>query len=76
MSKTNKSPTRLEDPILRIPRLTAELDVCRATLYNWQRQGIFPRFIQLGPGAVGLRRSTYEAWLKSREELSRSNSCR
>ena len=54
----------------RYLRLRTVLDfvpVSRATLFRWERAGLFPRRKKLGPGAVGWVEAEVLAWMAARE---------
>lgn len=76
MPKAKHSKTRPHhpphDPFLRISEIIEHTKTCRMTLYNWQRQGIFPPFVKLGPNVAGMRQSTLDAWFNQREKGERS----
>jgi len=46
--------------------------VCRATIWRWERAGIFPKRRQLGPRRVAWLRSEIEKWAKTRETVDDS----
>ena len=58
----------MDTEILRPRQVIECLKVSRATLDRWRAKGLFPPPIQLGPTAIGWRRSDVEAWLDSRPE--------
>lgn len=53
--------------IMRRPDVAQALGISIPTLDRWQAKGIFPRPIQLGPQAVGWRKTVVLDWLNSRE---------
>ena len=40
--------------------------VSGTTLWRWQREGKFPKHLQIGPNTVGWRESDIEAWIAER----------
>jgi len=58
----------VEQRLLSVARVLAELDVPRSTFYKWRRLGIAPRCIKLPNGEVRIRRADLDAWLAERED--------
>lgn len=58
------------DPILRRPAVEAATGLATSTIYARMKSGTFPKPIQLGPNAVGWRKSAIEAWLDECEANS------
>ena len=56
------------DGLLSIPEVISEIRVARATFYRWRQLRIGPRSIKLPNGQVRIRRSSLDAWLRSRED--------
>lgn len=54
------------EKVLRERERRAFTGVARATWDRWERQGLAPPRIKLGPKACGWKLSTLEAWLESR----------
>jgi len=46
--------------------LLYELDTPKSTIYDWIKQGIFPRPIPIGPRRVAFCRQQVEAWKAQR----------
>jgi prophage regulatory protein len=61
------SETTIE--MLRIDRVMSMLGVCKATVYNWIREGDFPLPFHLGPRNVGWRSDEIQDWIKSRPRV-------
>ena len=55
------------DPVIRTHALPSIVGVSRAQIHRLVRQGKFPPLLKLGPRASGIRRSTLELWLATRE---------
>ena len=56
------------DELLTIEEVIAELRVPRSTFYRWRQQGIAPRVMKLPSGAVRIRRTALEEWLRGLED--------
>ena len=54
------------DPILTIDETAQRLKINPITLWRWERDGVFPKRIQIGPRRRGHYQSTVEAYLASR----------
>ncbi len=54
------------DRMLRLREVSELCGLCRASIYNYMKAGIFPRAIAVGPRAVRWRLSEIEAYLASR----------
>ena len=52
--------------IITIKEICQMLGKSRSTIWRWQKAGIFPPSVRLGPNSVGLFMDDLEAWLKSR----------
>jgi predicted DNA-binding transcriptional regulator AlpA len=39
----------------------------RSTLWRWERAGLFPQRVQLGPNSIGYYSDEVEAWFAARE---------
>ncbi|MCH9650809.1 MAG: AlpA family phage regulatory protein [Deltaproteobacteria bacterium] len=52
--------------IVRVNELSERLGVSRVTLWRWERKGLLPRKLRLGPNTVGWLESEIEEWLSSR----------
>jgi excisionase family DNA binding protein len=55
---------------LTIPQLCNELGISRSTFYEWRAKGRAPRCIKLPNGEIRIRRSEFERWLDSLEEVA------
>ena len=56
------------DELLTIEEVIAELRVPRSTFYRWREKGIGPRMMKLPSGAVRIRRTALEEWLRGLED--------
>jgi len=52
--------------ILRFPEVKALSGLSRSTIWRLEREGLFPRRVQLSPNAVGWKKSDISQWLESR----------
>lgn len=59
--------------ILRIPELTKLTGLSRVTLWRLERDGNFPRRVQLSQNTVGWKASEVDEWLESRPRVSTEN---
>jgi excisionase family DNA binding protein len=55
---------------LTIPELCNELGISRSTFYEWRAKGRAPRCIKLPNGEIRIRRTEFERWLDSLEEVA------
>ena len=53
--------------IMRTKDVLAEVGVCRKTLHDWRKAGVFPQAMQLGPNTIGWRRADVEQWIAERD---------
>ena len=53
--------------IIRKKDLCEHLGISAATLYRWEREGIFPKRKKIGPYLVGWLASEVEDWIRSRK---------
>jgi excisionase family DNA binding protein len=56
------------DELLTLDQVAAELKVSREALYRWRRQGTGPPSIRLPGGAVRIRRSALNGWLRALQD--------
>jgi excisionase family DNA binding protein len=56
------------DELLTIEEVIAELRVPRSTFYQWRQTGTAPRVMKLPSGAVRIRRTALEEWLRGLED--------
>ncbi len=68
-----KDQTRSEPAILRRPQVQQRTGLSRSTLYQYIKEGAFPRSISLGPRSVGWLESDVSAWIAERVKISRNN---
>lgn len=64
--------TRVSRPAARLTvhDVCAELGISRSTFYDWRAKGRAPRCIKLPNGEIRIRRSDFEQWLDSLEEVA------
>lgn len=53
--------------ILRDGDVRKRVPVGRVTLWRWERDGLFPKRIQIGPRAIGWYEDEVDAWVESRK---------
>jgi len=56
------------DELLTIEEVIAELRVPRSTFYRWRERGVAPRVVKLPSGAVRIRRTALQGWLRGLED--------
>jgi len=61
----------MADSILRRPLVEARTGLARSTIYEWMKQGTFPKPVALGARLVGWRESDIDAWLDTRKSKVR-----
>lgn len=59
--------TPTKDPFLRPAQVEKEHGISRHSLYQWVKQGRFPKPVELGPRTKVWRRSTIEKWFAEKE---------
>ncbi|HZN17859.1 MAG TPA: helix-turn-helix domain-containing protein [Micromonosporaceae bacterium] len=57
----------MEDELLTVQEVLAELRVPRSTWYQWRQTGKAPRVFKLPNGELRIRRSVLNAWLAGLE---------
>jgi excisionase family DNA binding protein len=55
---------------LTIAQLCKELGISRSTVYEWRAKGRTPCCIKLPNGQIRIRRTEFERWLDSLEEVA------
>ena len=55
---------------LTIAQLCNELGISSSTFYEWRAKGRAPRCIKLPNGEIRIRRTEFERWLDSLEEVA------
>lgn len=58
---------RAKNRLLRRPEVEARTGLSRSTIYQWMKDGRFPKPVRLGERIVAWRESDVTAWLESRE---------
>ena len=61
-----------EPAILRRPQVQLRTGLSRSTLYQYIKDGAFPKSIALGPRSVGWLESDISDWIAERVTISRS----
>ena len=61
-----------EPAILRRPQVQQRTGLSRSTLYQYIKDGEFPKSITLGPRSVGWLESDISDWIAERVKISRS----
>jgi excisionase family DNA binding protein len=56
------------DDLLTIDEVIATLRVSRAAFYRWRRRGTGPATVRLPGGAVRVRRSALQQWLRGLQD--------
>jgi prophage regulatory protein len=59
------------DRILRLEEVKHRTGLGRTCIYNWIKEGRFPRQINLGARAVGWSDHEINAWIEERKNASR-----
>jgi prophage regulatory protein len=54
-------------PMLSEKQILDRLPIARSTLQNWEREGRFPRSVQIGPNRKAWYADEVVAWQKQRE---------
>ncbi len=50
-----------------------KVNASRVTIWRWERDGLFPARVQLGPRRVGWYEDEIDEWLKSRPRVNGEN---
>jgi predicted DNA-binding transcriptional regulator AlpA len=56
--------------LLTVAEFCTELNIARSTFNDWRAKGTGPRCIKFPNGAIRIRRTELDRWLKSREEAA------
>jgi prophage regulatory protein len=65
---------RREPSILRRRQVEARTGLARSTIYQYIKDGAFPKPVQLGPRAVGWLESEVTEWIERRVKFARGGS--
>ena len=57
--------------ILRLPQVEQRTGLSRSTLYQYMKDGYFPKPVPLGPRAVGWLESDVSDWIATRVRMAR-----
>ncbi|MCC6472178.1 MAG: AlpA family transcriptional regulator [Burkholderiales bacterium] len=60
-----------EAAILRRPQVEQRIGLSRSTLYQYSKDGVFPKPVRLGLRAVGWRESDISDWIAARVKGAR-----
>jgi len=60
-----------EPAILRRKQVELRTGLARSTIYQYIKDGVFPKPVQLGPRAVGWIESEVSAWISARTRALR-----
>jgi prophage regulatory protein len=64
------APSEPETPrILRKAEVLRRVGLCQASIWRLQKEGLFPRHVQLGVRSVGWHSEDVAAWLASRKRV-------
>jgi len=63
-----------EPVVLRRKQVESRTGLARSTIYQYMKDGVFPKPVQLGPCAVGWIESEISAWISQRVAAARSAS--
>ena len=61
------------DKILRKPQVLDVIGVSDPTIWRWERQGKFPKRVQIGPGSVGWFESEIITWMEQQSDKRHDN---
>lgn len=64
-------PIQREPAFLRRKQVETRTGLSRSTIYQYIKDGIFPKPIPLGPRAVGWLESEVSAWIAGRVKIAR-----
>jgi predicted DNA-binding transcriptional regulator AlpA len=53
---------------LTVAEFCTELGIARSTFNDWRAKGTGPRCIKIPSGALRIRRTEFDRWLKNHEE--------
>lgn len=67
MTITESQETR-KSSIIRKAELQSMLGISDPSIYRWEREGKFPKRLQLGGNSVGWLLSEVEAWINAKAE--------
>lgn len=73
---TMQQKNQREPAILRRPQVQQRTGLSRSTLYQYIKDGEFPKSIALGPRSVGWLESEISDWIAERVKISRSSNAR
>ena len=62
--------------ILRLPQVKRRTGLSRSTLYQYIKDGYFPKPVPLGPRAVGWLESDVSDWIATRVRIARHGGTR
>lgn len=59
-----------KDRIIRPKELSEMLGISRTSIWRFERDGVFPKHVQLGMQSIGWRLSEVNAWLEKRQVVA------
>ncbi len=59
-----------QNQIIRAPEVIAMVGMSRTTLWRMEREGTFPKRLQLSTRNVGWKRASVEQWIQERKEVA------
>jgi len=62
-------PVVQSDRYISLREVQKIVPVGRATIFRWEKSGLFPNRRKLGPKKVGWLESEIQSWLRSRKEV-------
>ena len=69
---TNMTPSIQQQPaFLRRKQVEMRTGLSRSTIYQYMKDGIFPKPVPLGPRAVGWLESDVSGWISNRVKIAR-----
>ena len=69
-------PIQREPAFLRRKQVESRIGLLRSTIYQYVKDGVFPKPVPLGPRAVGWLESEVSEWIAGRVKLARGGSRR
>ena len=61
--------SEIQSEVLRPREAARYVGLSRPTIDRWRKAGKFPKALQLGPQAIGWRRSDLDKWLDERPSV-------
>ena len=67
-------PIQREPAFLRRKQVESRTGLSRSTIYQYVKDGVFPKPVPLGPRAVGWLESEVSEWIAGRVKIARDSS--